>query len=488
VRDQLEGKVEASFRDLGEHAVKSLRRPVQVFALEAPQLEAPVAAKSDPARSASICVLPFVNMSGESEQEYFSDGITEDIITDLTKVSAVWVAARNTAFMFKGKHVDVPQIARQLKVGHVLEGSVRKAGGRVRITAQLIDASGGHIWAERYDRDLNDIFALQDEISQAIVQALKVKLLPQEKQAIERRGATNAEAYELYLLARQFLRTGSERMKPLIVRICQRVAAADPNFARNWALMSMAESEASQRGAPGFSFEAAKDAAERAVALDPGLAEAHAALAEALLRGPAMDATASLASVETALALDPNCYEAQLIGGYAHYAQQRYEDSVRCYEAAVALDASACRPAGMVMSSYYALGDRQKLTAAARRCAEVCEGILRAEPDHGGAMGFLVGALIHLGETERARGWAKRAVLFDPDNARMHYNIACGFAEAGDTDMVVALLDNVLSKVSLGWLRWIAIDTDLDPVRDDPRFKALLEAAEARLAAKAQSA
>ena len=138
------------------------------------------AAASGPPR-VTICVLPFANMSGDAEQEYFSDGISEDIITDLSKVSALAVVSRNTAFTFKGKNVDVSQVARQLKVSYVLEGSVRKAGGRVRITAQLIEASkDNHVWAERYDRDLNDIFALQDEISEAIVKALKLKLLPEE--------------------------------------------------------------------------------------------------------------------------------------------------------------------------------------------------------------------------------------------------------------------------------------------------------------------
>ena len=156
-----------------------------------------------------ICVLPFANMSGDAEQEYFSDGISEDIITDLNKVSALFVVARNTAFTFKGKSLDVAQVARQLKVSHVLEGSVRKAGGRVRITAQLIEGdSGGQIWAERYDRDLNDIFALQDEISEAIVKALRLKLLPEEKQAIEQRGTDNVDAYNLYLMARQNYATG----------------------------------------------------------------------------------------------------------------------------------------------------------------------------------------------------------------------------------------------------------------------------------------
>src|SRR5207248_6120859 len=154
-------------------------------------LAGPVAAKDAPqprasARQLSVCVLPFQNMSGDAEQEYFSDGISEDITTDLSQVSSLEVIARNTAFTFKGQSVDVCDVARKLGVTHVLEGSVRKSGDRVRVTAQLIDGkSGGHVWAERYDRDLTDIFAIQDEISKAIVSSLKVQLLPEEKKAIE---------------------------------------------------------------------------------------------------------------------------------------------------------------------------------------------------------------------------------------------------------------------------------------------------------------
>ncbi len=209
------------------------------------------AASSPPPRSAtasarlSICVLPFVNMSGDAEQEYFSDGITEDIITDLSKVSALAVTARNSAFVFKGKSVDVPKVARDLNVSHVLEGSVRKAGGRVRITAQLVDGSSNdHVWAERYDRDLSDIFALQDEISQAIVKALKLKLLPDEKKAIEQRGTVNVEAYNLYLMARQLYVTGHEgdaRRAEAIIRLCARATEIDPGYARAWALMAFGQ-------------------------------------------------------------------------------------------------------------------------------------------------------------------------------------------------------------------------------------------------------
>ena len=193
-----------------------------------------------PFLASEICVLPFANMSGDQEQEYFSDGITEDIITDLSKVSALAVVARNSAFMYKGKHVDVTKVARELKVGHVLEGSVRKAGGRVRITAQLVDGSSNdHVWAERYDRDLNDIFALQAEISEAIVKALKLKLLPEERKAIEQRGTDNVEAYNLYLLARQSYITGYEvdaRRGEAIIRLCKHATKIDPRYSRAWAL------------------------------------------------------------------------------------------------------------------------------------------------------------------------------------------------------------------------------------------------------------
>ncbi len=228
-------------------------------------------------RDVSICVLPFQNMSGDSEQEYFSDGISEDITTDLSQVSALEVIARNTAFTFKGQSVDVCDVARKLGVTHVLEGSVRKAGGKVRITAQLIDGkTGGHVWADRYDRDLDDIFTIQDEISKAIVKALKLKLLPAEKEAIEKRGTNDVEAYNLYLMARQYWITGNHgdpRREQRVMRICGRAVEIDPQYARAWALLAMAQSSLH------YGFGAEVDdgvaAAHAALTIDPDIAEAH---------------------------------------------------------------------------------------------------------------------------------------------------------------------------------------------------------------------
>jgi adenylate cyclase len=192
----------------------------------------PVHLEARSAPGPSICVLPFDNWGGDPEQEYFADGISEDIITDLSKVSALMVIARNTAFTFKGRSVDIKQAAHQLDVTHVLEGSVRKSGQRVRIAAQLIDGrTGGHVWAERWDRDLGDIFALQDEISQATVSALKLKLFPQEKQAIEDRGACSLEAYDMYMRARAL--TGQLNYERAI-ELYRQTLALDPDFSRGW--------------------------------------------------------------------------------------------------------------------------------------------------------------------------------------------------------------------------------------------------------------
>src|SRR6478672_13679934 len=358
-----------------------------------------------------VCVLPFANMSGDPEQAYFSDGITEDIITDLSKISALHVISRNTAFTFKGKAVDVGQVAAQLKVTHVLEGSVRKAAGRVRITAQLIDGSNdSHLWAERYDRDLNDIFAIQDEISHAIVAALKVKLLPEEKKAIERHGTDNVDAYNLFLLARQSYDTGFEgdaRRLDAIIRICRRAVEIDPNYAEAWALIGMAEMllrSTMDRGGDG-----GLAAAERALELNADLAEAHAVKARIFSEEKRHDEASR--EIETALRLDPESHQVNKCAALLRFRQQRLEESVRYFEKAVALEDGDFGAAGMLITCYLALGNPE----AARRSAKItlarAEKVLAHDPNNGSAMGHGSWALAALGEGERAKDWMKRALF-----------------------------------------------------------------------------
>src|SRR5436190_5949236 len=239
VRDHVGKRLDLIFEDIGERRLKNIERPIRVYSIS---LDTPSnrrtegAASAHPAEKPSIAVLPFINMSGDPEQEYFSDGITEDIITDLSKVSGLFVVARNTAFTYKGKTVEVPEVAKRLGVNFVLEGSVRKAGSRVRVTGQLINGKdGGHVWADRYDRDLTDIFAIQDEITHAIVEQLKVKLLPQEKKVIGQTPTDNIEAYTYYLCGRDFFHRHSKRYHELARRMFAKAVELDPFYARAYA-------------------------------------------------------------------------------------------------------------------------------------------------------------------------------------------------------------------------------------------------------------
>src|SRR5437868_9887084 len=223
-------------------------------------------------------------MSGDPEQEYFSDGITEDIITDLSKISGLWVAARNTVFTYKGKPAKVEQIARDLGVAYVLEGSVRKAGARVRVTGQLISTQdGGHLWADRFDRELTDIFAIQDEITRAIVEQLKVKLLPQEKKSISQAPTDNVEAYTYYLRGRQFLqRRSTKAYYELARRMFAKAVELDPLYARAYAGIADCDSFLFLQYHVNIAVDDILNTSAKALALESGLAEAHASRGLAL--------------------------------------------------------------------------------------------------------------------------------------------------------------------------------------------------------------
>jgi adenylate cyclase len=458
------------------------QQSVRSAAAAAPPASTPTPTAAPAATRVAICVLPFANMSGDQEQEYFSDGITEDIITDLSKVSALAVVSRNTAFMYKGKQVDVPKLARELKVAHVLEGSVRKAGGRVRITAQLVDCmTSDSVWAERYDRDLNDIFALQAEISEAIVKALKLRLVPEEKKAIERRGTDNVDAYNLYLMARQSYVSSHEadaRRADAIIRLCNRAIELDPRYARACALKAIAQMNL--RFVCGRTGDDGLEAAERAVALDANLAEAHAVKARILYQQGHEDEAAG--EIDTALRLDPGSYEVNRAAAYMCFGKHRLQDAARYYEKTMTLMETDLNSGSMLITCYTAMGN----TETARRAAQITlartEKTLAQDPNNGTAIAYGAISLATLGEKERARDWISRALLIDPDNLNARYNFACSLTTFLDDRIgALELLGPVFETTGIGLLNHAKADPDLDLLRDHPRFKAMVAAAEARL-------
>ena len=452
--------------------------------LELTGTEQSAAAAAAPGRRRhGVCVLPFVNMSGDAEQDYFSDGISEDITTDLSKVSALAVTARNTAFLFKGQGVDVCDLAGRLGVSHVVEGSVRKAGSRVRITAQLIDGtSGDHVWAERYDRELTDIFAIQDEISKAIVDALKVKLLPAEKKAIEQRGTTNVEAYNLYLMARQFWISGNwgdTKQLELVTRICTRALEIDPNYARAWGLLAIVQCILH------FTFNSGEqdgmDAADRALAIDPTVVEAYAVRARHRYeKGDFAGADEELAS---AFRIDSESWEANREAARIYYFERRFEEAARHYEKAVALLDTDFHSWAMLSSTYGALHEAAAARHAAERAVEQAKRALAQDPTNGNALGMVGYGLAVMEERQRFKEWVERAVLINPDNTFMRYNFACITAmKLRDVDGALDLLEPIVAGFrSVSIYNATLADPDLESVRENPRFVRMMTDAARKL-------
>ncbi|HET7282188.1 MAG TPA: TIR domain-containing protein [Sphingomicrobium sp.] len=443
---------------------------------------APDPSPRDVSSAVSICVLPFQNMSGDAEQEYFSDGISEDITTDLSKVSALEVIARNSAFTFKGQSVNVCEVARKLGVTHVLEGSVRKVGNRVRITAQLIDGrSGGHLWADRYDRDLTDIFTIQDEITKEIVRALKLKLLPEERKAIEQRGTSNVEAYNLYLLARQYWVTGNHgdfRREERVMRICGRAVEIDPYYGQAWALLAIAQSNLRY----GFNRDVDDGfaAAHAALSIDPTIAEAHVPMARRLEeKGCHQEAAVE---IEKALRFAPDSWEVNREAGRLAKQDRNFAKAIEHYEKTVEVMESDFHSWALLVTCYQATGEVDKVRHGAMKMVAEAERALRQDPSNGAALGIIAGGYAILGESDRAREWIDRAMLIDPDNITMKYNFACVLAAyVGDREEALRLLARTLHSWGETQLKWAEADPDLDCLRDDPRFQAMLTDAKTRL-------
>jgi adenylate cyclase len=485
VREHIGGKLAVDFEDFGEHSVKSLARPVRVHMARlgnlwrnASRKESVTALTAANDENVSIAVLPFTNMSGDLEQEYFSDGITEDIITDLSKVSALSVIARNTVFTFKGRAVRIEDVASQLNVGFVLEGSVRRAASRVRITAQLINGKDGrHVWAERYDRDLEDIFALQDEISKNIVDALKVRLLAKEFETITKRPTGNPEAYQVYLMGRSFFNRGHEARNMKAARhLFARAIEIDPRYARAYAGLSDCDSYLLLANDPTATYDNVIANADRALELEPDLADAHASRGIAMFTKGLRDKAE--AEFEKALELDPTSFEANYFYGRNCHAQGQFERARRFYERTIALKPDDYRAWDQLRAVLVSLGHHKDAAEAARQCLQRIEKEIAAHPDEPILLCYGGCLLADLGEMEHGAQWASRAAAIAGNDLRVLYNLACCYAKLGKVEEAIDCLERQTSGSPIYVAQvtaWMKKDSDLDTLRKHPRYAALAE-------------
>jgi adenylate cyclase len=421
----------------------------------------------------SIAVLAFVNMSNDPENEFFSDGIAEEIINALTQVKALRVASRTSAFAFKGKNEDIGEVGRKLKVHTVLEGSVRKAGNRLRVTAQLIDvADGYHLWSERYDRQLEDVFEIQDQIAENIVRALRVVLGEDEKRALEKTPTENVQAYEYYLRGRQIQHQMRRSALQYARRMFDRAIEIDPNFARAHAgIADCCSFLYMYWDASKANLEAANASSQRALELDPASAEAHTSRGVALtLR---RDYDEARREFDIALSLNPMLYEAHYFYGRACFTEGKLEEAVSHYRDAWRVRPEDYQAILLSTDALAKLGWDDEAMKAARQGIQVADAHLELNPDDARAWLLSGAALMRLGQREQALERARRAFAIDPEDAGVLYNLGCIYALAGSSNEAIDHLDKAIQN-GFGQREWLENDSALDSIREESRFQALL--------------
>ena len=431
VRDFIRDRPEIALEDLGERPLKNIAKPVQVFRIGAPAraVGAPPAAGSPPVPlKPSLAVLPFANMSGDAEQEYFSDGMTEDLITDLSKVSGLFVIARNSSFVYKGRSVKVQEIGRDLGVRFVLEGSIRKAGNRVRITAQLIDAgSGGHLWAERFDRDLTDIFATQDEVVEKIVRALAVTLTKGEEQRLHRRGTGNVEAYETWLRARALLTSGIRESIVQSRALYRRAIEIDQSFAAphaGLALAAITDYVNAWVPDPAQALDEAERWARRAVELNDQEPVTHMALGNVLLWR--RDHERALAECRRMIALDPNFAQGYSATGLALMYAGRASEALEPFAMAMRLDPHyPTMVLHFVAQAHFSLGQYEA-------AAQLLVDRIARNPGTDASRMLLASCYGHLGRVEDARAAWVELLKVNPDFSLTQRARVLPYKDAGD--------------------------------------------------------
>jgi non-specific serine/threonine protein kinase len=425
------------------------------------------------AAAPSIAVLPFTDMSLERDQEYFCEGMADEIINAFTGIEGLRVASRTSSFRFRDTDADIQSIGKQLHVGTVLEGSVRKAGTKLRVTAQLTNINDGyHVWSRRFDRELEDVFAIQDEIAQNIVEALRVELSVREQRLFERSATSDVEAYDFFLRGRKFFYEGTGKGIELAREMFSRAARRDPNYALAYAglanchsylFMYFDKTPANRAGAI--------EASRKAIDLGEGFADVHAARGLALSLDQQYDEAGR--ELEVALKLNPRLFEAHYFYGRVSREQGKLEKAAQLFEQASQVRPEDYQSLVFLAAAYSDLGRPSQADDARVRALNAIERHLESNPDDARALYMGGSMLIQLGDEERGLAWARRALDLDPYDPRVLYNLACIYCKADRKDEA---LDHFVRAVEAGYAsrEWIENDSDLDPIRDHPSFQAAL--------------
>jgi serine/threonine protein kinase/Flp pilus assembly protein TadD len=432
-----------------------------------------VAAPAMPAEK-SLAVLYFENLSRAEEDEYFRDGITEDIIIELSKIKGLRVFPRSAVLAFRDKPATAPEVGRQLSASHVLGGSLRRAGNRLRITAQLIESRSGHsAWAERFDRQMEDVFAIQDEIAQSIAAALKLVLTEKEKKAIQKAPTQDVQAYDYYLRGRQYFHQFRHQGYEFARQMFARATVIDPHYARAYAgvadccsflYMYFDSSEANLKEA---------DAASRkALELDPESAEAHASRGLAVSLSKRYEEARQ--EFETAIRLNPKLFEGYYFYARARFAEGKPAEAADLFRKAAEVDQEDYQALSLLAMCYTGLERQAEAQAAYRASLQRVEKHLQLHPDDVRALYLGAGTLCQLGEKGRSMDWAARALAIDPDDPSVLYNVGCTYALLGEPEKALDCLEKSITS-GMGQKEWIENDSDLNSLHDHPRFKALLD-------------
>ena len=466
--------------DVGPHGIERTPPAPSASATAASVAPAPPVTQVDkpPVKASderhSIAVLPFVNMSGDPENEYFSDGISEEILNLLTKLPQLKVSSRTSSFVFKGKEVSIPTVVKELGVSTVLEGSVRRAGDHVRITAQLIETdSDSHLWSETYDREMKDVFAIQDDIARSIAEALQVALGPKERRALQNIATADPQAYDFYLKGRKYLYAFTRRDFLHAISMFERAIELDPRYAMAYAGMADAYSMLYRYAeATAQNLQKAEQASQRAIELDPDSAEAHTSLGTVMFTSGQF-ATAEK-QFETAILINPKVFEPYLFYGRACLAEGNFEKAARLFIRAQEVNPSDYQAPSFLAMVYRSMGRPELARQADAKTLEVIERHVAMNPDDARALCFGASALAEQGQRDKAIAWSEAALESRENEPHFLYNTGCTFAQLGETERALDLLERA---VNLGWghRAWIEHDSDLASLRNNPRFQKVLD-------------